>query len=107
MHQWDAKPHSYFHWDEADIAISDLVRDVKHFSTNFINDKKWVSGKFYWQEGFGAFSYSNSQIDKVVKYIQNQERHHIKISFKEEYTKLLKYFNIPYDEKYLFEWADS
>ncbi|HHT9107780.1 MAG TPA: IS200/IS605 family transposase [Candidatus Wunengus sp. YC63] len=90
-----------------DIAISDLVRDVKHFSTNFINDKKWVSGKFYWQEGFGAFSYSNSQIDKVVKYIQNQERHHIKISFKEEYLKILKSFNVEYNEKYLFEWTDS
>ncbi|MEK7852464.1 MAG: IS200/IS605 family transposase [Planctomycetota bacterium] len=90
-----------------DIAISDLVRDVKHFSTNFINDKRWVCGKFYWQEGFGAFSYSNSQIDPVVKYIQNQEKHHSKMSFKEEYLKILQKFNVTYDEKYLFEWADS
>lgn len=90
-----------------DIAISDLVRDVKHFSTNFINDKRWVCGKFYWQEGFGVFSYSNSQIDQVVKYIQNQEKHHSKMSFKEEYLKILQNFNVTYNEKYLFEWTDS
>jgi REP element-mobilizing transposase RayT len=60
------------------IAISDLTRDIKAGSSNFINDKKWVKGKFNWQEGFGAFSYSRSQIDTVIKYIFNQEEHHKK-----------------------------
>jgi REP element-mobilizing transposase RayT len=60
------------------IAISDLTRDIKAGSSNFINDKKWVKGKFNWQEGFGAFSYSRSQIDTVIKYILNQEEHHKK-----------------------------
>jgi REP element-mobilizing transposase RayT len=87
-----------------DIALSDLVRDVKHFSTNFINEKHWFKGKFYWQEGFGAFSYSHSQIDVVAKYILNQAQHHKKTTFREEYTNLLKKFSVDYDEKYLFEW---
>jgi putative transposase len=88
------------------IAISDLVRDIKHFSTNFINSKKWFLRKFSWQDGFGAFSYSYSQINSVVKYIQNQEKHHSVWSFKEEYLKLLKSFHIEYDEKYLFKWIE-
>ncbi len=85
------------------IAISDLVRDVKAGSSQFINEKKWVNGKFHWQEGFGAFSYSRSQIDKVIKYILNQEEHHKKVTFKEEYIDFLKKFEVEYDEKYLFE----
>ena len=64
------------------ISISDLVRDIKAGSSKFINDSKWIQGKFNWQEGFGAFSYSKSQIDNVVKYILNQEEHHKKINFK-------------------------
>lgn len=76
-----------------DIAISDLVKEVKRCSTNFINDeKKWFRGKFHWQEGFGAFSYSRSHIDSVVKYIQNQETHHRRRTFKEEYIGLLRKF---------------
>lgn len=63
-------------------------------------------GKFNWQEGFGAFSYSRSQIDVVIKYILNQEEHHKKKSFKEEYLDFLKKFEIEYDEKYLFEWIE-
>lgn len=86
------------------IALSDLVRDIKNNSTNFINDKKWVRGRFRWQEGFGAFSYGHSQIDSVVKYIQNQEKHHARKTFKEEYLNLLKKFNVDYEEKYLFDW---
>jgi len=90
-----------------DIAVSDLVRDVKRFSTSLVNQKKWASGKFYWQEGFGAFSYSNSQIPSVIKYIENQEDHHTVHTFREEYVKLLKNFNIKYDEKYLFDWLEE
>ena len=89
------------------ISVSDLVRDIKAGSSNFINEQKWVKGKFSWQEGFGAFSYSRSQIDNVIKYILNQEEHHKTVSFKEEYIDFLKKFEIEYDEKYLFDWADE
>lgn len=61
-------------------------------------------GKFNWQKGFGAFSYGHSQIDTVVKYIQNQDSHHAKKTFKEEYLEILKKFNVEYDDKYLFDW---
>ena len=88
-------------------SISDIVRDIKAGSSKFINDKNWLNGKFNWQEGFGAFSYSKSQIDQVVKYILNQEEHHQKKSFKDEYLDLLKKFEIDYDEKYLYEFLDS
>ncbi|MBI5875725.1 MAG: IS200/IS605 family transposase [Deltaproteobacteria bacterium] len=88
------------------IAISDLARDIKAGSSNFINDKKWIYGKFNWQEGFGAFSYSRSQIDDVIQYILKQEEHHRKKTFKEEYVDFLKKFKIEYDEKYLFAWVE-
>lgn len=89
------------------IALSDLVRDIKNNSSGFINEKKWVRGKFNWQKGFGAFSYGHSQIDAVVKYILNQEKHHAKKTFHEEYVEMLKKFAVEYDEKYLFEWIDE
>ena len=88
------------------ISISDLVRDIKAGSSKFINDSKWINGKFNWQEGFGAFSYSKSNLDNVVKYILNQEEHHKKRTFKEEYLNFLKKFEIEYDEKYVFEWIE-
>ncbi len=88
------------------IAISDLVRDIKAGSSKFITDNHWVKGKFNWQEGFGAFSYSRSQIDAVIKYILNQEEHHKKKTFREEYIYFLKKFEIEYDEKYLFDWIE-
>ena len=88
------------------MALSDLIRDVKNNSTNFIDDNKWVRGKFSWQEGYGAFSYSKSQRDSVIKYIINQEDHHRKISFREEYLDLLKKFEIPFENQYLFEFYD-
>ena len=88
------------------MSISDLVRDIKNNSSNFINEKKFVKGKFSWQEGFGAFSYSHSDIEKVYQYILNQEQHHKKINFKNEYLELLKKFEIEFDEKYLFEWIE-
>ncbi|MRT92807.1 IS200/IS605 family transposase [Ancylomarina sp. 16SWW S1-10-2] len=89
------------------MPISDLVRDIKNNSSNFINSKKFVKGKFSWQEGFGAFSYGHSQIDQVYNYILNQEQHHHKTTFKEEYLQFLKRFDVDYDEKYLFEWIDK
>ncbi len=88
------------------ISISDLVRDVKAGSSKFINDNNLVKGKFNWQEGFGAFSYSKSQIDTVIKYILNQEEHHKIKTFKEEYIDFLQKFEIEYNEKYLFEWIE-
>ena len=84
------------------IALSDLVRDVKAGSSAFIKEKQWVMGRFSWQEGFGGFSHSSSELDRVVKYIRNQEEHHRKKTFKEEYTRILKGFGIEYDDKYLF-----
>lgn len=89
------------------VSISDLVRDIKAGSSGFINQRKWVRGKFNWQEGFGAFSYSRNQIDVVIKYILNQEEHHRKKSFKEEYIELLKEFAVEYNEKYLFDWEEQ
>ena len=85
------------------MKISDLVRDIKNNSTNFINDNRFVRGKFCWQEGYGVFSYSHSQINNVYNYILNQEEHHKKKSFREEYLELLKKFEIEYDEKFLFD----
>ncbi len=87
-------------------SISDLTRDIKAGSSNFINDKRWVRGHFNWQEGFGAFSYSRSQIDSVSKYILNQEEHHKRRSFKREYIGFLKKFEVEYDDAYLFDWID-
>ena len=84
--------------------IPDLVRDIKTGTSNFINNHNWVSGKFAWQEGYAAFSYSRSQLDRVVKYILNQEKHHENKSFKKEYLEFLDKFEVEYDEKYLFQW---
>ena len=89
------------------ILISDLVRDIKAGSSKFINDNNWINGKFNWQEGYGAFSYSKSSVDSVVKYILNQEEHHKKKKFKEEYLGLLEKFEIDYDQKYLFDWIED
>ena len=86
------------------IALSDLIRDVKNNSSTFVNEKKWMRGKFNWQEGFGAFSYGHSQIDSVAKYILNQEKHHKRKTFKEEYLDLLQKFEVEYEDQYLFEW---
>ncbi len=88
-------------------ALSDVVRDVKAGSSRFINEQKWVPGKFRWQEGYGAFSYARSQIDRVCQYILNQEQHHSRRSFKEEYLDMLRKFAIDYDEQYLFEWVEG
>jgi len=81
--------------------IPDLLQDVKGNSSKWINDRKFVRGKFNWQGGYGAFSFSHSHIDKVVKYINNQEQHHKKQTFREEYMQLLKKYNVPFDKKYI------
>lgn len=89
-----------------DICLSDLMRDIKANSSGFINDKKFVQGKFRWQEGFGAFSYSKSQSKSVIQYILNQEKHHEHKTFREEYIEFLKKFEVDYDERYLFDWIE-
>ena len=86
--------------------ISELVRDIKNNSSNFINKNGLVKGKFAWQESYGVFSYSHSQINQVYNYILNQEQHHHKKTFKEEYIEFLQKFQIEYDEKHLFEWIE-
>lgn len=85
------------------MSISDLVRDIKAGSSKFINDSQWIKGRFEWQQGFGAFSYAKSQIDDVVNYILNQEEHHQRKKFRDEYIELLKEYDVVYNEKYLFE----
>jgi len=84
-------------------SLSDLMRDVKGDSSQWINENKFVKGKFSWQEGYGAFSYSKSQIHRVATYVENQKQHHKKISFIDEYTKILKDFGIEFDGKYIFK----
>ncbi|MEM9235565.1 MAG: IS200/IS605 family transposase [Verrucomicrobiota bacterium] len=85
------------------MAISDLVRAIKAGSSGFINEQGWVAGRFSWQEGFGAFSYGYSQLDSVIGYIANQQEHHRKRNFREEYQELLDRFRVPYDERYVFK----
>jgi len=88
------------------MALADLVREIKADSTNFINKRKLVHGRFNWQQGYGAFSYGHSQLDRIVHYIQNQEKHHLKQSFKNEYMTLLRKFDIAFDEKYVFTFIE-
>lgn len=88
------------------MSMADFMEEVKAISSKFINEKGWVKGKFEWQRGYGVFSYSRSQIDDVIKYIINQQEHHKKKTFKEEYLEFLKKFEVEYDERYLFEWIE-
>ena len=84
------------------ISISDLMKTVKAKSSRYINDNNLTTSRFEWQEGYGAFSYGQSQIDAVYKYIANQEEHHKKQSFADEYLAFLNKFEISFDEKYIF-----
>ncbi|WP_179006233.1 IS200/IS605 family transposase [Winogradskyella forsetii] len=84
-------------------ALSDLMKMVKHDSSKWINDKRLVQGKFSWQSGYGAFSYSKSDVPRIINYIKNQEAHHKKVEFQDEYLKLLKDFNVEYDERYILK----
>lgn len=88
------------------LSMSDFVKEIKVESNEFINSKKWIKKRFAWQEGYGVFSYSHSHIDRVIKYVHNQEQHHQKKSFRDEYHKLLTKFEISFDEKYSFEFLE-
>ena|SRR3972149_2336381 len=88
-------------------ALADIVRIVKSSSSKWINENNFLPGKFSWQEGYGAFSYSRSQRDHVIKYILKQEQHHKKRSFKDEYLDLLNKFEIKFDNHYIFEFFDE
>lgn len=84
-------------------ALSDLMKQVKQDSSKWINQNMLAKGKFTWQEGYGAFSYSKSQLPRVIKYIQNQQEHHRKRTFREEYLALLETHGVDYDERYIFK----
>jgi len=84
-------------------SLSDLMQNIKGSSSKWINDKRLVMGRFSWQEGFGGFSYSKSEIDTVIRYIHNQQEHHKRKSFTEEYLEMLNEFNVEYDDRYLFK----
>jgi putative transposase len=87
--------------------IADFIKEIKVESNEFINSKKWILGKFSWQEGYGVFSYSHSHIDRVIQYVDNQEIHHQKKSFREEYHELLDKFGISFDDKYSFDFIET
>jgi len=84
-------------------SVSDLMQDIKGDSSKWINGKKFMKEKFEWQEGYGAFSYGKSQIKNVITYIENQEKHHRKKTFKEEYIEFLQKFEIDYNEQFIFK----
>jgi len=87
-------------------SIADLSRDIKANSSKWINEQKLLPCKFNWQEGYGAFSYSKSQLNIVVNYILNQHNHHKKTTFKDEYLDFLKKFSVDYKTDYLFKWIE-
>ncbi len=87
-------------------SLSDLMQDIKGSSSTWINEKGFVPGRFNWQEGYGAFSYAKSDLPKVIKYIENQQQHHKKKNFTEEYKSLLQEFGIDYDDRYIFKPVD-
>ena len=89
------------------ISISDMVLDVKRASTNFINSACGNNRHFHWQKGYGAFSYSKQQVPQVINYILNQEAHHQKKTFREEYLAFLNIFDIAYDDRYVFEFYEE
>ena len=89
------------------MALADLVRDIKAESTTHINKNRWVHGRFSWQEGYGAFSYGHSQLNTIIRYVQNQEKHHERRSFKNEYFALLRKFDIAFEDKYVFDFIEN
>jgi putative transposase len=88
------------------MSISDQMRMLKASSSKWINDNRKVKGRFSWQRGFGAFSYARSQRDIVIRYILNQEQHHQKKSFRQEYLDWLNEYEVVYDERYVFQFID-
>ena len=97
--------HVFFELNPA-TSIADVMEKVKANSSKWINDNHFVPGKFEWQRGYGAFTYSKSQRENVIHYILNQEKHHHRESFRDEYLELLQKFDIDYDDRYLFEFFD-
>jgi len=87
-------------------SLSDLMEDIKGHSSKWINQKGFTPGKFSWQEGYGAFSYSKSHENRVIDYVKDQPLHHKKKTFMEEYNEFLKKFKIDYDERYIFKPVD-
>ena len=97
--------HLFFELNPS-ISVSEVIEKVKSNSSKWINEKKFMPGKFSWQVGYSAFSYSRSQRDDVIQYIVNQEQHHKGTSFREEYLNFLEKFRMDYDRRYLFEFYD-
>jgi putative transposase len=91
---------------KSNCCLSDLVREIKKSSNTFIKEKKYTPYNFQWQDGYGAFSYSHSQLTDVIRYIENQKAHHKKLTFKDEYEAFLKTFEIEFKNEYLFEWIE-
>lgn len=85
------------------VSVAELMQAVKAKSSKYINDHSLTPKRFEWQEGYGVFSYSQSQLDSVYKYIQNQEEHHKKQTFRDEYLEFLQKFKVEYDEQYIFK----
>ncbi len=102
---WTDHVHVFFELPMT-LTVSELMRDLKASSSKWINENRHVKGRFQWQEGYSAFSYSRSQRNDVIQYIQKQEEHHAKRSFRDEYLELLKKFDIVYDDRYVFEFLD-
>ncbi len=98
--------HILFGLDPA-VALSDIVRDIKNNSSRFINEKRWFPGHFEWQTGYGGFSYSRSERPDIIRYIENQEEHHSRKSFREEYLKILDQFDIEFSNQYLFDFFED
>ena len=88
------------------MAIADLVREVKTSTTKFINNNRFLPGRFAWQDGYGCFTYAHSQVDAVAQYVMNQKQHHRTKTFKEEYGALLHKFEVAYDDRYVFEYYE-
>ncbi len=103
---WKDHVHIFFELN-LNHRIPDIMREIKSVSSKWINDNRYVKGKFSWQEGYGAFSHSRSQRNDVMQYIMNQEVHHGSKSFKEEYHEMLKKYEVSFKEEYLFEFYDD
>jgi len=86
--------------------LSDLVREIKKSSNSFVNRNNFTEERFYWQSGYGAFSYSHSQLSRVINYIGRQKDHHLNRNTKDEYVQFLNRYEIKYKEKNLFNWID-
>jgi len=89
------------------VSVSQTVHDLKRNSSLFINTEKLCLGSFAWQEGYGGFTYSHSQLKDIYRYIENQEIHHKKTNFKEEYIGFLEKFEIEKDQRFLFEFFEN